>query len=139
MSGVYKISGLLGRILISFMFLQSGINKIGGYKATLGYMESKGVPGMLLPFVIFLEIVGAIAIIVGWQTRLFAFALAGFCILAALLFHMDFSNQIQPKLSQTTFFQCIFPVLQATRLFTKSIILFAHAVCLESVQQISES
>ena len=95
MSGVYKISGLLGRILISFMFLQSGINKIGGYKATLGYMESKGVPGMLLPLVIFLEVAGAIAIIVGWQTRLFAFALAGFCILSALLFHMDFSNQVQ--------------------------------------------
>jgi putative oxidoreductase len=95
MSGIYKISGLLGRILISFIFLQSGINKIGGYKATLGYMESKGVPGMLLPLVIFLEIAGAIAIIVGWQTRLFAFALAGFCILSALLFHMDFSNQVQ--------------------------------------------
>ena len=95
MSGIYKISGLLGRILISFIFLQSGINKIGGYKATLGYMESKGVPGMLLPLVIFLEVAGAIAIIVGWQTRLFAFALAGFCILSALLFHMDFSNQVQ--------------------------------------------
>jgi putative oxidoreductase len=95
MSGIYKISGLLGRILISFIFLQSGINKIGGYKATLGYMEPKGVPGMLLPLVIFLEIAGAIAIIVGWQTRFFAFALAGFCILAALIFHMDFSNQVQ--------------------------------------------
>jgi putative oxidoreductase len=50
---------------------------------------------MLLPLVIFLEIAGAIAIIVGWKTRLFAFALAGFCILSALLFHMDFSNQVQ--------------------------------------------
>ena len=95
MSGIYKISGLLGRILISFMFLQSGINKIGGYKATLGYMESKGVPGGLLPIVIFVEIAGAIAVIVGWQARLFALLLAGFCILAALFFHMDFSNQVQ--------------------------------------------
>jgi putative oxidoreductase len=89
MSRIYGITGLLGRILISFMFLQSGINKIGGYKATLGYMESKGVPGMLLPFVILLEIMGAIAVIVGWQARLFSF------LLAALLFHMDFSNQVQ--------------------------------------------
>ena len=95
MSGIYKISGLLGRILISFMFLQSGINKIGGYKATLGYMESKGVAGGLLPIVIFVEIAGAIAVIVGWQARLFALLLAGFCILAALFFHMDFSNQVQ--------------------------------------------
>ena len=95
MSAIYGFSGLLGRILISFMFLQSGINKIGGYKATLGYMESKGVPGMLLPLVIFVEIAGAIAVIVGWQARLFAFLLAGFCLLAALFFHKDFSNQMQ--------------------------------------------
>ncbi len=95
MSGIYKISGLLGRLLISFMFLQSGIHKIGGYKATMGYMESKGVPGSLLPLVIFVEIAGAITVIVGWQARLFSFFLAGFCILAALFFHMDFSNQVQ--------------------------------------------
>jgi putative oxidoreductase len=95
MSRIYGFSGLLGRILISFMFLQSGINKIGGYKATLGYMESKGVPGMLLPFVILLEIAGAIAVIVGWQARFFALLLAGFCLLAALFFHMDFANQTQ--------------------------------------------
>ena len=73
MSADLWIFRVTGRILISFMFLQSGINKIGGYKATLGYMESKGVPGMLLPFVILLEIVGAIAVIVGWQARLFSF------------------------------------------------------------------
>ena len=95
MSAIYGFSELMGRILLSFMFLQSGINKIGGYKATLGYMESKGVPGMLLPFVILLEIVGAIAVIVGWQARLFSFLMAGFCILAALFFHTDFSNQVQ--------------------------------------------
>ena len=95
MSTIYGFSGLLGRILISFMFLQSGINKIGGYRATAAYMESKGVSGMLLPPVIILEIVGAIAVIVGWQARLFAFLLAGFCVLAALLFHLDFSNQVQ--------------------------------------------
>ncbi len=95
MSGIYKISGLLGRILICFIFLQSGFNKIGGYKGTLGYMESKGVPGTLLPLVIFVEIAGAIAVIVGWQARFFALLLAGFCILAALFFHMDFSNQVQ--------------------------------------------
>ncbi|NWF55490.1 MAG: DoxX family protein [Syntrophaceae bacterium] len=95
MSAIYGFSGLLGRILISFMFLQSGINKIGGYKATVGYMESKGVPGALLPLVIFLEIAGAIGVIVGWQARVFSLFLAGFCILAALLFHLDFSNQVQ--------------------------------------------
>jgi len=46
-------------------------------------MEAMGVPGALLPLVIALEVLGAIAIIVGWRTRLFAFLLAGFSVVAA--------------------------------------------------------
>ena len=58
-------------------------------------MESVGVPGMLLPLVIILELGGAIAIIVGWKTRWAALALAIFCIVSAFIFHFDFSNQVQ--------------------------------------------
>jgi putative oxidoreductase len=50
-------------------------------------MASAGVPGAVLPLVIALEILGAIAIIVGYRTRLVAAALAGFSIAAAVLFH----------------------------------------------------
>ena len=95
MMGNFKFSELLGRIFISVLFLTSGIHKIGGYAATQKYMESKGVPGELLPLVIILEVAGAVAVIVGWQTRLFALGLAVFCILAALFFHLNFSDQIQ--------------------------------------------
>lgn len=95
MSGINRYGDLLGRILISLMFLTSGIGKISGYAATQGYMESFGVPGLLLPLVIVVEVVGAIAVIVGWRTRWAAAALAGFCMLAALLFHADFSTQSQ--------------------------------------------
>ena len=58
-------------------------------------MESAGVPGALLPLVILVEVGGALALIVGWQTRIAAWALAGFTLLAGLLFHNDFGNQIQ--------------------------------------------
>jgi len=95
MTGNFKFSELLGRIFISILFLISGIHKIGGYAVTQKYMESKGVPGELLPLVIILEVIGAVAVMVGWQTRLFALGLAVFCILAALLFHLNFSDQIQ--------------------------------------------
>ena len=54
-----------------------------------------GVPGMLLPLVIAVEIGGAIAVIVGWQTRWAALALAGFCILSAFLFHFNFDEKMQ--------------------------------------------
>ena len=84
-----------GRILLAAIFLLAGFNKIGGYAGTQGYMESMGVPGMLLPLVIVLEVGGGLAIIAGWQTRWVAYALAGFTILAGVLFHMDFSQQMQ--------------------------------------------
>ena len=86
---------LAGRILLASIFLIAGLNKIGGYAGTQGYMESVGVPGGLLPLVILLEVGGALALIVGWQTRIAAWALAGFTLLAAVIFHNDFGNQMQ--------------------------------------------
>lgn len=95
MHALYALSGLAGRVLISGMFLISGINKIGGYAGTQAYMESQGVPGMLLPLVIALEIVAPLAIIVGWYTRLAAFLLAGFCVLSGFMFHFNPGDQMQ--------------------------------------------
>ena len=85
----------VGRLLISAIFLLSGMTKITGYAATQGYMEAMGVPGALLPVVIVFEIAASLAIIVGWQTRLFAFLLAGFSLVSALIFHLDFADQVQ--------------------------------------------
>lgn len=84
---------LIGRIGLSAIFLWSGIGKIAGYAGTAAYMQSKGVPGMLLPGVIALEIVAALAIIVGFQARLAALALAAFTVAAGLLFHYNPGNQ----------------------------------------------
>ena len=82
-----------GRILIALIFLLSGLNKIGGYEMTAGWMVSMGVPGWLLPLVIITEVVGAAFIIAGFQTRYAALALAGFSILSALIFHTNFGDQ----------------------------------------------
>lgn len=90
-----KTATLIGRILLAHIFLLSGISKIGGYDATAGWMEAMGVPGALLPAVILLEIGGGLALILGWQTRLAAASLAGFSILAALIFHTNFADQMQ--------------------------------------------
>jgi len=90
-----NVADLTGRILISSIFLISGLGKIGGYAATQGYMEAMGVPAGLLPLVIALEILAPIAIIVGYRTRLAAFLLAGFSIVSALLFHRALGDQMQ--------------------------------------------
>ena len=84
-----------GRLLIAAIFLLSGLSKIAGYAATQSYMDSMGVPGTLLPLVIIFEISAALAVIIGWQTRLFAFLLAGFCLLSAVIFHGNLSDRIQ--------------------------------------------
>lgn len=90
-----KYVNLAGRILLAHIFLLAGINKITGYSGTQGYMEAMGVPGMLLPLVILLEIGGALALIAGWQTRLAAYALALFSIVSALIFHSNLGDQMQ--------------------------------------------
>ncbi len=86
---------LIARLLLAQLFLLPGLSKISGFAATQGYMESMGVPGMLLPLVILLEVGGGMALIVGMLTRWVALALAGFCVLAALLFHSNLGEQIQ--------------------------------------------
>lgn len=90
-----KISQLVARLFIGQIFLLSGFFKITGYEGTQGYMEAMGVPGMLLPLVILLEAGGGLAIVAGWQTRLVSIALAVFTVVAAVIFHSNFSDQMQ--------------------------------------------
>jgi putative oxidoreductase len=94
-TSIQKWVELAGRIMLSVMFLLSGVGKISSYAATAGYMASQGVPGVLLPLVIATEVLGSIAIIVGWNTRITAFLLAGFSLLTALMFHNNFADQAQ--------------------------------------------
>jgi putative oxidoreductase len=89
------VMDLAGRVLLSALFLLSGLGKLGAYTATAGYMASLGVPGALLPIVIATEVLGALAIIVGWKSRATALLLAGFTLLAAVIFHSHFADQIQ--------------------------------------------
>ncbi|GAB3788880.1 DoxX family protein [Dyella agri] len=84
-----------GRILLSSLFVLSGLSKIGAYTATMAYMSAMGVPGALLPVVIATELLGGLAIAFGWKTRVVAFLLAGFTLLTALTFHTHLADQIQ--------------------------------------------
>ena len=84
-----------GRVLIAFMFVMSGLNKINNYGNTAGWMDAMGVPGSLLPIVIVLEVLGGAAIMIGWQTRIAAILFAAFSVMSAAIFHADFSDQNQ--------------------------------------------
>ena len=90
-----KIIQVVARVLLAQIFVLAGLNKIGGDADTQVYMDAMGVPGILLPLVIILEVGGGLALIVGWQTRWAAYALAAFTALAAVIFHSDLGQQIQ--------------------------------------------
>lgn len=96
MNLIQNLSTVAGRVLLSAIFINAGISKLGaGYAGTEAYMNSVGVPGILLPLVIATEILGGFAVLVGFQARIAAFLLAGFTLLAAVLFHFDFADQMQ--------------------------------------------
>jgi len=86
---------VVGRFMMVLIFLLSGITKATNVSGTQGYMESMGVPGILFPLVVLLEVGGALAIILGWQTRIVAFLFAGFSLITALIFHNQLSDQMQ--------------------------------------------
>jgi putative oxidoreductase len=95
MNNISTFAAPTGRLFLAMMFLMAGLSKIGNYAGTQGYMDAMGVPGALLPLVIALEVLGGLAIILGWQTKIASLALAGFCVVSAVMFHNDFSNQAE--------------------------------------------
>ena len=56
-----KVSQFVARVFLGHIFLLAGFSKIGAYEGTQGYMDAMGVPGVLLPLVIFSRLV------VAWQ------------------------------------------------------------------------
>lgn len=90
-----NILDLVARILISALFLLNGVFKISNYDGTVGWMEGFGIPGILIIPAIILEIVGPILIILGYKAKIAAGLLSLFCIATAVIFHNDFSDQMQ--------------------------------------------
>jgi putative oxidoreductase len=85
----------LGRVFISSIFLLSAYNKIFNYNGTISWMEGFRIPGFLLAPAIVLEIILPLLIIIGYRTKLAASLLAIFCIVTGVIFHLDFSDQMQ--------------------------------------------
>lgn len=78
---------LIARIFMAYIFLVAGWGKITAYSATVGYMESMGVPGAMLPLTILVEFGGGLALLFGFQARFAALGLAVFSLITAFLFH----------------------------------------------------
>ena len=90
-----NILDLIGRILISALFLISAFNKIFNLEGSMSWMEGFGIPGFLIFPAIAVEVILPVLVIVGYQARIAAGILAVFCLMTAFIFHFDFSNQSQ--------------------------------------------
>ena len=93
--GIEELCIMTARGILGLFFIYFGLDKFVHYSDTTIFMSAFGVSGLLLPVVILLEVGGGMALLVGWQFKRVAGLLAGFTALAALLFHSDFSEQVQ--------------------------------------------
>ncbi len=97
---------VVARILLALMFVLGGIGKLGGLEGTAGYIASKGLP---LPMVLavgagVLELVAGVLLIIGWQARWAALALAAFTLLASVLFHNYWAMPAEQQMMQQLMF-----------------------------------
>ena len=86
---------LIGRILLSALFLIEGIGKISMQEDVMMYMENYGIPGILFIPAVILEILFPLLLIVGYKTKLAAFVMALFTFTVAIIFHTDFGNGME--------------------------------------------
>ena len=86
---------LIGRVLISALFLISAYDKIFSIDGSMSWMEGFGVPGFLLYPAIALEIILPLFIIIGYQARIASGLLALFCLSTAFIFHLNFADPMQ--------------------------------------------
>ena len=86
---------VLGRILLSSLFLIEGVRKFFFQEETIMYMEDYGVPEILFFPSIILEILFPILLIIGYKTRISALIMALFTLTVAIIFHTDFQNQME--------------------------------------------
>jgi putative oxidoreductase len=97
---------LVARILLALMFLLSGFGKLAGLEGTAGYIASKGLP---MPMVLaagagVLELVAGVLLVIGWQARWAALALAAFTLLASVLFHNYWAMPAEQQMMQKLMF-----------------------------------
>ena len=97
---------VIARVLLALMFVLAGIGKLTGLEGTAGYIASKGLP---MPMVLavgtgVLELVAGVLLVIGWQARWAALALAAFTLVATVIFHNYWSLPAEQQMTQQLMF-----------------------------------
>jgi putative oxidoreductase len=108
-----NILTLVGRVLLVALFLPAGISKITGFAGTAGWIASVGLPAPQLATVvaILVEVVGSVALLVGFQTRIAALVLAVFTLVATVIFHAFWALPADQQMVQQLMFFKNFAVI----------------------------
>jgi putative oxidoreductase len=86
------LATLIGRALLSALFLHEAWFKLWNYDWVVRYSRNAGIPGELLPLAVAVEAGGGLLVLLGLFTRCTALALAGFCLFTAVVFHNRFAD-----------------------------------------------
>jgi putative oxidoreductase len=94
MEFVSRFAPALGRLFLAVLFLASGANKLQDPAAAMAYIEQAGLPlpSFAYAAAALVEVLGGLLLLVGYQARIAAAALAGFSIVAAVFFHSNFAD-----------------------------------------------
>ena len=84
-----------GRIFISSLFIFEAFKKFSLKEETIFYMEDYGVPEILFYPALLFEMIFPILLIIGYKTKISAFAMFIFTIVTTIIFHSDFGDQMQ--------------------------------------------
>lgn len=97
MNTINNTQTLFARILMSLIFILSGIGKIAAPAATMGYISAMGLPfpAIALGGAIAVEVIGGVLLLVGFRTKIVALALAAFTVVTGLIFHTALADQNQ--------------------------------------------
>lgn len=97
---------VIARVLLALMFVLAGIGKLGGLEGTAGYIASKGLPAPMLLAVAagVVELVAGVLLIIGWQARWAALALAAFTVVASVIFHNYWAMPAEQQMMQQLMF-----------------------------------
>ncbi len=100
MTGWLNVAALLGRVLLSGIFIASGVQKLMYWEQTAEYMRSEGMSAvtLLLAGAVIVELGGGLAVLLGWWSRLAAFILIAFLVPTSLIFH-DFWAYDDPEVA----------------------------------------
>ena len=97
MNSFQSAVSVLGRVLLSHIFIISGIGKAANPAGTIGYIQSVGapLPEVAYAIALFVELVLGVALLVGYQARWAAAGIALFTLATAFLFHFNLADQMQ--------------------------------------------